>query len=223
MKKILLILARLAVVIVALPVAYLFVSILLSVIPVNRSAGQPVQGIEIFAYSNGVHVELIVPLENEFWDWSGFFPQTVTRMGNVDTGSIAIGWGDRNFYLHTPTWADLTISNAMSAVFTHSPAVLHVTHLPDPGRLPDVRRMILTSEQYRRLCNYILESLQLTANGATLPIPGASYGAHDAFYEATGNYTLIHTCNSWTGRALKTAGIKVGFWTPFAFNLLLYL
>ena len=41
------------------------------------------------------------------------------------------------------------------------------------------------------------------------------YGKNDAFYEATGRYSLFHTCNTWTNNALKIAGQKACVWTPF--------
>ena len=41
------------------------------------------------------------------------------------------------------------------------------------------------------------------------------YGNSDAFYDATGSYSLFHTCNSWTNNALKAAGMKASVWTPF--------
>ena len=41
------------------------------------------------------------------------------------------------------------------------------------------------------------------------------YGPDDVFYDARGTYSAIGTCNEWTGRALRHAGVRVGAWTPF--------
>jgi hypothetical protein len=40
-------------------------------------------------------------------------------------------------------------------------------------------------------------------------IAGYAYGSTDAFFEADGSYHLLNTCNSWVGRGLRKAGIKV--------------
>jgi hypothetical protein len=36
------------------------------------------------------------------------------------------------------------------------------------------------------------------------------------FYEANGPYSAFYTCNSWTGEALRAAGVKTGLWTPLS-------
>ena len=43
---------------------------------------------------------------------------------------------------------------------------------------------------------------------------GRGYNSNDAFYEANGGYSAIMTCNEWTGRALRAAGVRMGLWTP---------
>jgi hypothetical protein len=43
---------------------------------------------------------------------------------------------------------------------------------------------------------------------------GRGYGPDDIFYEANGGYSFILTCNEWTGRALRQAGVRTGLWTP---------
>ena len=44
-----------------------------------------------------------------------------------DARYVAFGWGDRGFYLETPTWDDLKYSTVLKALFWHSPAVMHVS------------------------------------------------------------------------------------------------
>jgi hypothetical protein len=45
-------------------------------------------------------------------------------------------------------------------------------------------------------------------------ISGAHYGHNDAFFQANGHYSLLQTCNTWTGAGLRAAGVKVSRWTP---------
>lgn len=49
---------------------------------------------------------------------------------------------------------------------------------------------------------------------------GHGYGLADTFYAAKGTYSLLYTCNNWTGDALKAAGVRTGWWTPFPMGLL---
>ncbi|MFM7331368.1 MAG: DUF2459 domain-containing protein, partial [Brachymonas sp.] len=39
-----------------------------------------------------------------------------------------MGWGDRNFFLNTPTWDDLTLSTALNATFGLGSAALHINY-----------------------------------------------------------------------------------------------
>ena len=52
--------------------------------------------------------------------------------------------------------------------------------------------------------------------GRACPIPGVQYYDSDAFYEATGHYHLLRTCNVWTSDMLRAGGVRGGWWTPFA-------
>ena len=42
------------------------------------------------------------------------------------------------------------------------------------------------------------------------------YGPQDVFYDAPGHYTASNTCNQWTSDTLAAAGVRTGWWTPFA-------
>ena len=42
------------------------------------------------------------------------------------------------------------------------------------------------------------------------------YGAQDVFYSARGRYSAGNTCNQWTSDTLAAAGVRTGWWTPFA-------
>ena len=79
----------------------------------------------------------------------------------------AIGWGDRGFYLETPTWADLKASTALAAMFWPSGTVVHVTARREPAPSDQATRVVLTGEQYRVLCDAVAESF--AGGGAPQP------------------------------------------------------
>ena len=50
------------------------------------------------------------------------------RNSGDDFLQISIGWGDKGFYLDTPTWAELKLSTALIAGFGLGNAALHITY-----------------------------------------------------------------------------------------------
>lgn len=209
-------LLRIAIGIVAIPLGYFAAALVLGLVPANVAFHQPAHGITIYIQSNGVHTWIVMPKVNEEMDWRPYARSEHLRdprWGNAD--HIAVGYGNREFYLNTPTWGDLTLRRAAGAFFGGGPTLLHVEHVDHPERDPAERPIRITPEQYRRLAGFIQARFRLDPGGRPIPVLGRGFGANDMFYEANGGYSFILTCNEWTGRALRTAGVRTGVWTPF--------
>lgn len=216
MRRTLRIAARILAVLVAIPIVYLLAALILGLIPANVAWTEPEQGVTIFVRTNGVHTWIVVPKTTPIIDWRPYVPGehlADPRYGNAD--HVAFGYGNREFYLNTPTWADLSPRTAALALFGSGPSLLHVEHDHQPRPSEDTRPLTITPDQYRRLAAYIRARFQLDENGRTMPVPDRGYNRWDAFYEANGGYSFVMTCNEWTGRALRHAGIRTGLWTPF--------
>jgi uncharacterized protein (TIGR02117 family) len=202
--------------IVALPLAFFLAAFILGAVPANVAWREPAEGITIYVRSNGVHTWIVMPKVNAEMDWRPYAqPAHLAdpRWGAAD--HVAIGYGNREFYLNSPTWGDLSVRTAALALFGSGPTLLHVEHVHAPRPEPMQRPIRITAEQYRRLTGYIQRRFRLDESGRPLPILGRGYGPSDMFYEANGGYSLVFTCNEWTGRALRHAGIRMGLWTPF--------
>jgi uncharacterized protein (TIGR02117 family) len=209
-------LLRLVALIVAVPLTYFGAALILGAVPANVAWHQPERGITIFVRSNGIHTWIVMPKVTEEMDWRPYaLPAHLRdpRWGRAD--HIAIGYGNREFYLNTPTWADLSVKTAALALFGSGPTLLHVEHVDRPRTEEWQRPIRITPAQYRRLAGFIQRRFQLDAGGRPIPVLGRGYNEWDMFYEANGGYSLILTCNEWTGRALRAAGVRVGLWTPF--------
>ena len=176
--------------------------------------------VEAWVLSNGVHTDYVFPVRSALIDWQKLFP--LADFPAVPPGAeyVALGWGDREFYLHTPTWADLTAARALGALSGRNRALLHVSYLRRDQFGAGAFRLPLSMPQYLRLIEHVRSTLPA---GQATAIAGAHYNAQDAFYEANGAYHLFETCNTWTGRGLRRAGVTVSRWTPFDFAVTWHL
>jgi uncharacterized protein (TIGR02117 family) len=182
-----------------------------SSIPRNRAWREPTQGIEIMVGTNGVHTELVLPLVTPEKDWRADFPASHLAPSAEPYTHVAVSWGEREVFLNTPTWWDLKPMTVLRIAGLGGDGLLHVSHYVRPAPSDDFRPLRLTREQYRRLVAAIERSLP---QGRRVRYRG--YDRWDVFYEAPGRYTIRNTCNQWTSDMLAGAGIRTGWWTPFA-------
>ncbi len=194
---------------------YLGANAALSRIPVAKLDPNAAPDVPVFLRSNGVHTDLVLPVHHPQMDWSQQLHYADTQANDSSFEYVGIGWGDKGFYLDTPTWADLKFVTAVRAGFWLSTTAMHTTfyHAADLRPGPATVALHLSHAEYARLLAYIQASFQRDAAGKVRPISGHSYGRNDAFYEANDTYSLFHTCNSWTNDGLKVAGQKACYWT----------
>ena len=83
------------------------------------------KSITIFIKSNGVHTDIVVPTKTSLIDWRKFVLPENTREADTSCQFIAFGWGDKGFYLETPTWASLKESTAFKASFLFLSLAVH--------------------------------------------------------------------------------------------------
>jgi uncharacterized protein (TIGR02117 family) len=204
---------------------YLAFALVLTIIPVNNSFQETKNGITIFVQSNGVHTDLILPVKNNIHDWSPKIDPEDFEINEKRFKYISFGWGDKGFYLNTPTWADLKFSTAFNALFLGGSSCMHVGYVTEKPSLDKRTHEINISEnQYKALVKFIEDSFQKDKNGQYAIIPGHHYsGTNDNFYEGIGSYSFYKTCNVWTNCGLKEAGIKTAAWAPFDESVLYHL
>jgi uncharacterized protein (TIGR02117 family) len=188
---------------------YLGAALVGSAVAANRDWKPPAQGVTIYVIDNGIHTDLVLPVSVEGVEWGDLIrPEHLADPGRAAASHLAFGWGDRDFYLNTPTWWDVNPIRIGRAFVGAGATVMHVSHIAAPQPGPNARAIVLRPEEYRRLAAFLRNTF-----GEGPPVRG--YGAADAFYVARGGYSLFRTCNAWTGEALATAGVRVGKWTPF--------
>jgi uncharacterized protein (TIGR02117 family) len=201
----------------AVPALYLVTALIGSLVPVNRGWTEPVDGTIIYIADNGVHTDIVMPVSAQGLDWAPFIPRNDFAAPDPNARWIAFGSGEERVYLNTPTWWDLTPRTIWSAL-AGGKRVMHVEYVPDPSYA--VREIRLRPEEYRRLWQAVRSDLRFGPGGKPVHVAHPGYGPSDAFYWANGKATALWTCNNWTARQLRLAGVKSSLWSPFAPGLL---
>lgn len=199
----------------------------------ERPEGPPVT---VYVISNGVHADIVLPARvegeaglAELLGLEGTADVVASPAGQLRLTArshLAVGWGARDFYLATPTWAEVRPGVALRAL-AFAPAALHVDVMAGPPLADaDTRVLRLARQGYRGLVAFVAASLLRDAAGRPVPIPvhgnadngnaghGPSYGPGSLFYEATGRFSPLRTCNTWAADALAAAGARAPLWTP---------
>lgn len=192
---------------------YVIIGILLSKISVEEEPNTPDE-IAIYILTNGVHTDIVMPVKTKIIDWSTEIKYPHTDEANSSYNYIAMGWGDKGFYLQTPTWADLKFSTAFKAATGLGSTAIHTTYYKNMKENKNCRKIMISWSQYNRLVSHINKSFLKDKNGHFIKInTNANYGLTDAFYKATGSYSLFKTCNTWANNTLKASGQKACLWT----------
>lgn len=205
------------------PALYVLAAFGLALVPVNGDYVEPSEGIDVFLLSNGIHVDFLLPAETPVQSWHLELPPADFAGARDGWPYVLLGWGNRRFYLETPTWADLELGTALQAVWPGA-TVVHAEYMRAPPLEGDsCRRVRLGPEAYGKLCRFVREAFRRDPLGKPIRIPGKGYGDTDNFYEAEGSYHAFNTCNVWTQRGLAACGAPAPLWSPFAGGILRHL
>src|SRR6056297_560005 len=99
---------------------YIPAALILSFTPTHPREKACHSGPPIFITSNGVHLDIIIPVES----LEPEFRSQLQVPGSIRY--ISFGWGDKTFYQKTPEWKDLSIPVAFRALFLKSETAMHV-------------------------------------------------------------------------------------------------
>lgn len=167
----------------------------------------------ILVLSNPIHTDIAIPLNAETRVAYAFLEASGIPVSDPAAEWLIIGWGGRAFYLETPTWADLKPMPVFRAL-TIDRSVMHVDVAgPIDETHPAIRIFDLRPANFNNLSDFIQASF-LREEGKVVMIADAGYGQYDRFFEAHGAFNALVGCNTWTARALRSAGIRTGWWNP---------
>lgn len=190
---------------------YLLAAWIGSSMPRNRDWREPRSGgVMIAVETNGVHTALVLPLVNAMKDWRDDFPLSDVARPDRPYTHVSVSWGEREVFLDTPTWWDLSPLLVLRILTRGGEGLEHIAFYIRPAASDDLRPIRITEAQYARLVTSIEQHLPTTRPFVKHP----GYGGSDVFYDAGGRYTAVNTCNQWTSNRLAAAGIRTGRWTP---------
>ncbi len=164
----------------------------------NAAGGQE----EIYIVRHGWHTGFVVPakrIQNQL-------PKLKKRFG--DTTYIEFGWGDKDFYQAKEKTTGLTLK----AILWPTESVIHAVAVSEKANKffahSIVETLCLSEEEYSSLLRFISESFYKDERGRILELAEGIYG-NSQFYKGDGNFYLMNTCNKWTPKGLKSAGIDI--------------
>ena len=191
---------------------YLASALILSVITAKSEKISCNGKVPIYVFTNGVHTDIAIP--------ESYLSDSLYENLGIPTGtaSVAFGWGDREFYLHTPEWSDLTLKTAFNALFLLENSAMHVTFYAVTN--PEWIKIDLCPVQLNLLLAFIHQSFKKNGAGQYIPIKAPGYSLNDRFFEANGSFSLFRTCNVWTNEGLKKTRIRTSVWSPFDFGII---
>lgn len=162
----------------------------------------PVYSHQVSVVSHGWHVGLIVSA----LEVNRAVPELKSRFGNA--AFYEIGWGDKGFYQAQK----ITIGLTLQAMFWSEGAVLHVVAMADqPERYfagEPIINTCLSDNELATLQAFVASSFAHDALGHVVALRPGIYG-NSEFYDAEGRYYLLNTCNKWTAKALRSAGLDI--------------
>ena len=122
---------------------------------------------------------------------------------------LEVGWGDRDYYYGRNQGPG---GKLRAALWPNNPSVLHVVgvrgSLPQNFPASEIIEITLSRDGFDRLIRYIHDAYDRAGAPPVAPLGPGLYG-DGRFYPARESFNLFRTCNVWTARGLRDAGLPV--------------
>ena len=156
----------------------------------------------IYLVRHGWHAGVVVKradIPAGIWPQHNEFP---------DAEYLELGWGDKDYYMTPSPHPGITLK----AGLWPTASVLHIVGFSGSvtGYFPDseVVRIELSEAGLQRLCSYFEHNYALDEAGRSQPLGPSLYG-DGRFYQARKSYHAFNTCNVWTAKGLREAGLPM--------------
>jgi uncharacterized protein (TIGR02117 family) len=169
--------------------------------PAEPQGGGP--GVAVYLVAHDKHSGIAVrraDIPAGLWPESRDFPQAEY---------LEVGWGDRDYYMGRDQgfWGTLR-----AALGSDNPSVLHVAGVRGAlaANFPasEIIEVELSRDGFERLVRYIHDAYDRAGAPVVAPLGPGLYG-DSRFYPARESFNIFRTCNVWTARGLRGAGLPV--------------
>jgi uncharacterized protein (TIGR02117 family) len=184
----------------------------------SASSQQPGCKFKVYVSGDQMHTNFFVPVRTDAFDWSQHLDlATIGKQASADYRYLQFGWGDRIFYVETPSWDQVSLSSAVRSLVLQNPAALFVKgHTALPHYPNETLKCVSLSEgNYVKLMHFLEASFQTDPQGKVQRLSSGQDG-DSSFYDATGRYSMFKTCNSWTADGLRAADVNTPLWGGLA-------
>jgi uncharacterized protein (TIGR02117 family) len=193
---------------------YYMCCLVLPLIHVNNEYLYKNKGVLIFVAGDGLHSEIIVPVQNEVTNWETSFNKSDFDSSSKHKQWICIGFSEENFYKTNRRWDDMNYLSAFAQLCGFGKSIIHVSYENEyPFNRNFIRKIHIGTEQYARLTDFIKGSFVQNNGELLTPLSVSGNYKKEVIYEAQKEFSFFHTCNTWTNNALKSIGFKTGRWT----------
>ena len=130
-----------------------------------------------------------------------------------DSEYLEVGWGDRDYYQDSDPHFGITLKAALWP----TESVLHIATFNGSvtGYFTnrEIVKIELSEPGFELLCRYFAESYAKDDAGQAISLRPGLYGK-SRFYLSRETYHVFKTCNVWTARGLRAAGLPItSAWT----------
>lgn len=172
--------------------------------------------------NDGMHTNIVLPVNNKIVDWREFL--NISDIGKDATATykyLTFGWGDRDFYIQTPTLAELNFVTAVKALFLPTPSTILVQGFSEIPQNREIKCVKVTRKDYLKLTHFIQNTFQLNPQNQPIRIANGHLSS-SGFYAAKGSYSMLRTCNDWTAEALEKANVDTPLWAGLSSAVMLH-
>jgi uncharacterized protein (TIGR02117 family) len=157
---------------------------------------------EVYVVRHGWHTGFVIPAAII----QSRLPDLISHFG--DTPFIEFGWGDKSYYQSEEKSLGLTLR----AVLWPTDSIVYTRAVPEEPVLyfadSEIEVLCLEDQQYALLVSFIENSFYRDIEGSII-FTQAGPLENSLFFKGIGEYYLFNTCNTWTARGLKSAGLDI--------------
>ena len=119
---------------------------------------------------------------------------------------VSYGWGSRVFFTQVPTWDDLTYTIGFQALFTKPESIMRIKNYYEVK--DNWIKVNCSKKQYDIVEKMIYDSFKRDPRHGVIEYISEIEYNNATFYEANGNYNVLHTCNTWVNDVLYEADLR---------------